>query len=619
MSVHEGSQKSTKVFVTAIVVSGGIALSSSLYQLYKYPVPYGWMILSALTLLSFLLTIKVPGIPATISVSETFVFTIVLLFGSAAATVTVALDALIMSLWRHRKDPLKVLFNATEPTLSIWIASQLFFSIVGGTSLRQHTYDSSTLLLPILVLSLTYFLLNSCLTATAIGLQNHTSIITVWRDHFLWLGLNYLGGASVAALIVQNSPDVNFTTLSIILPLLIISYLTFKSSMGRVEDANLHLSQLNQMYMSTIETLAMAVDAKDQITHGHIRRVQSYATQLALALGMDDPSLLRAIEASALLHDIGKLGIPEYILNKPGKLTSAEFEQMKQHTTLGADMLSSIHFPSPVVPIVRHHHENWDGSGYPEGLDGVDIPIGARILAVVDCFDALTSDRPYRQKLPVGDALSVLQDRRGSMYDPLIVDTFVEVQSELTHTELKCDAFSANNSPRSTTRLERELESLAYPSHRRLTTLAQIADSFCSVVAKTAAELKLWEPESLSVIYRLDDRTNELVAIWSSRSTNPSLLGYRIPMAQRVSGWVAANQTVIDNSDAALDLGSLAVRFRLGTTLGVPILSGTVLIGVATVYRSQMRPFTSADVALVTSLASRMGIDVTTEYTGLSH
>src|SRR5262249_28628664 len=141
--------------------------------------------------------------------------------------------------------------------------------------------------------------------------------------------------------------------------------------------------------------------------------------------------LLKAIEAAALLHDMGKLAVPEYILNKPGKLTESEFEKMKLHASVGADILSAIDFPYPVVPIVRHHHESWDGSGYPSGIKGPDIPIGARILAVVDCFDALTSDRPYRRRLSDEEALSILKERRGKMYDPVIVDAFIRLHATL--------------------------------------------------------------------------------------------------------------------------------------------------------------------------------------------
>ena len=157
-------------------------------------------------------------------------------------------------------------------------------------------------------------------------------------------------------------------------------------------------------------------------------------------MGVNDDLQIRAIEAAALLHDMGKLAIPEFILNKPGRLTPNEFDVMKQHANIGADILGSIQFPYPVVPIVRHHHESWDGSGYPDKLKGVAIPLGARILSVVDCYDALTSDRPYRPRMAIEDAITILLQRRGTMYDPLIVDKFIEAQEELSEIAEGSDA-----------------------------------------------------------------------------------------------------------------------------------------------------------------------------------
>jgi putative nucleotidyltransferase with HDIG domain len=155
------------------------------------------------------------------------------------------------------------------------------------------------------------------------------------------------------------------------------------------------------------------------------------ALALAREVGISDEATLKAIEAAALLHDTGKIAVPEHILNKPGKLTAAEFEKMKLHAPIGAEILSAIEFPYPVVPIVRHHHENWDGTGYPDGISGADIPIGARILSVVDCFDALTSDRPYRRRMSDADSVAILLARRGTMYDPAIVDTFVRARHQI--------------------------------------------------------------------------------------------------------------------------------------------------------------------------------------------
>ncbi len=218
-----------------------------------------------------------------------------------------------------------------------------------------------------------------------------------------------------------------FDVLILITPLPVILYVSFRHALGRVQDQISHLSKVNRVYVGAIEALAHAVDAKDEVTHDHTRRVQDRAVHLARALGVDDEGEIQAIKAASLLHDVGKLAIPEHILNKPGRLTPAEYEIMKRHAPIGADILSVIGFPYAVAPIVRHHHENWDGTGYPDGLAGDRIPRGSRIIAVVDCFDALTSDRPCpRPHLDGGsrNALQILSDRRGTMYDPQVVDTF---------------------------------------------------------------------------------------------------------------------------------------------------------------------------------------------------
>ena len=180
-----------------------------------------------------------------------------------------------------------------------------------------------------------------------------------------------------------------------------------------------------------IEALARAMTARDEMTHEHAQRVQRFAVALADEAGIVDDRLLEAIEAAALLHDIGKLGIPDRLLNKPGPLTHEEYDQVKQHVIIGADILSAVPVPGPLALIVRHHHENWDGTGYPDGLEGEAIPVGARVLSIVDCYDALTSDRPYRRALSQGSAIAMIHERRGTMYEPAIVDAFLRIVQRL--------------------------------------------------------------------------------------------------------------------------------------------------------------------------------------------
>ncbi len=174
-----------------------------------------------------------------------------------------------------------------------------------------------------------------------------------------------------------------------------------------------------------IDALARTMTLRDGAMRAHADRVRRYAVELARAACVIDELTIQAIDVAALLHDIGKLGIPDRVLHKPAALTAEEYDLVKQHSVMGADLLSAIVFPGPLATIVRHHHENWDGSGYPEGLRGDAIPIGARVLSIADCYDALTSDRPYRRALPHHTAAAMIHEGRGTMYDPRLTDAFL--------------------------------------------------------------------------------------------------------------------------------------------------------------------------------------------------
>jgi putative nucleotidyltransferase with HDIG domain len=183
--------------------------------------------------------------------------------------------------------------------------------------------------------------------------------------------------------------------------------------------------------LQMIEALARTINARDAATYEHAERVRGYALALAGVVSSCDLHTIDALDHAALLHDVGKLAIPDWLLQKPGPLTTHEYDQVKQHSTLGADMLAAIAYPGPLALIVRHHHERWDGSGYPDGLTGEAIPLGARVLAVVDCYDALTSERPYRRALSHERAIHVLQEGAGRTHDPAMVEAFLPLVQRL--------------------------------------------------------------------------------------------------------------------------------------------------------------------------------------------
>jgi diguanylate cyclase (GGDEF)-like protein/putative nucleotidyltransferase with HDIG domain len=612
MVSENGFSRFGRTYLWLVITAGMAVAGVSIHDLFLEQIGRQWFVLAALTIISGSATVRLPSTYASISTSETFVFTAVLLYGPAAGTVIVVLDALVISFWISKRydQPHRTLFNLSAPAVSLWCSSHLFFYISGIGPLVGATSPVAPInsVLPALVaFALTYFLLNSWLITFVIALEKHKSPVLLWKQNFIWLSLNYLGGASVAFLLVGYNRTIDLGYVGVIIPLLLVLYFTFKTTMGRVEDADKHVEQLNRLYLSTIETLAMAIDAKDQVTHGHIRRVQTHAVHLAREVGVHDEKLLKAIEAAALLHDMGKLAVPEYILNKPGKLTDAEFEKMKLHASVGADILTAIDFPYPVVPIVRHHHENWDGTGYPAGVKGTDIPIGARILSVVDCFDALTSDRPYRPRLSDDDAIAVLLERRGTMYDPLVVDTFLKTHARtpvaLPRTGPPSDVLNTIARSRRPVVAERSVtgdeitasadEMLAiYDIARALAGQVSLPDAG-DVIAK---HLQRLIPSSLCVFYLYDVENDELEARHAVGDGATLVRGLKVSLGQRLSGWVAANRQSIANSDAELDLGAVAhaPSVMLRNTLSTPLVADDKLVGVLALYTSQQAGFTDA-------------------------
>lgn len=581
-----------QLFVVGVSSAGLAVLVECIYSVLIEPIKTEWLILAGLTLLTGSFTIKIPAITARISVSETFVFASVLLFGPCAGTVIATLDILISSLpFRNPRQPERVLFNISSTAISIWLAGHAFYLLYGQPPLTEVSARLPQFVAPLVVLAILYFVSNSGLVAIAIALERGGNAFLIWRRNFLWISVSYFGGASVAGLLLSYTQTVDLFALGIIVPLLVISYLTFKTSLGRIDDAMKHVEEVDKLYLSTIETLATAIDAKDQVTSGHIRRVQKFTLGLASELGIKDERQLKAIEAAALLHDTGKLVVPEHILNKPGRLTSGEFDKMKRHASAGAEILASISFPYPVVPIVRHHHEFWDGNGYPDGLRGTEIPIGARILSVVDCFDALTSDRPYRRRLSDAEAMQILLQRRGTMYDPLVVDTFVAVKDKLAgslETEASPEAVARERSWRRDVQEVSELaEALTAngPAQQLVHLLLK------SLVDATSARI--------ATLFITDTRTDELHSVAARSQESAVALQVVMPVGSRVTGWVAANGSPIINADAALDLPDDAQRLGLLKCLCVPVRYNSDVLGVASVYLDDPRGFSERDLIVV--------------------
>lgn len=408
--------------LVSVVIAGAIA---SLFAIRGHAAQQ-WMhflVYLAVVLLSSGMKVQMPKSEGTMSVNFPFIFLGILQLSPQQAVCLAVCSVAVQCRFRVDKPftIAQILFNLANVTTATALAWLVFSAVM-----RAHPESA-----PVLALAATvYFLANTIPVALAIGWSSDTSPFAHWRQEFLWYLPFYLVGAVLAVVADFIGIRYGWLTSLLLIPLVYTVYRAWCAQRATVRDREQHICEVEALYMRTIEGLSMAIEAKDEGTHEHLMRVRAYVGELGRIMKLE-PSLMQALHIAAFLHDIGKLAVPEQILNKPGKLTPEEFEKVKIHTVVGADILERVQFPYPVVPIVRSHHEAWDGSGYPDGLRGEEIPIGARILTAVDCFDALASDRPYRRALPVDEAMGYLRSKAGIQFDPAIVKLLEEHYPEL--------------------------------------------------------------------------------------------------------------------------------------------------------------------------------------------
>jgi putative nucleotidyltransferase with HDIG domain len=369
-------------------------------------------------------------------------------WAAAAATLAAALvggcaAVLFQCIWHSSSKlrPVKVAFSVASAAIAIGVSANVFHS----PWLHDLGFEFASQLV---VLGCTYFIFSTLTVAGVVALTERKSPWSVWSGSYFWSFPHYLVGAAAAGLFVLTKQHLGWQTTMLIIPVAYLIYRSYTLHIGRVDDARRHAEETAAIHFRTIESLALAIEAKDQSTHDHLQRVRVYAVGIAEELGMSEPEL-DALRAAALLHDIGKIAVPEFIITKPGKLTPEEFQKMKVHPVVGAEILERVRFPFPVAPIVRAHHEKWDGSGYPSGLKGEEIPMGARILSVVDCLDALASDRQYRRAIPLPEAMAIVERDAGKAFDPRIVKILSKRYVELEQ--------AARNSPMEPWRLSTDI------------------------------------------------------------------------------------------------------------------------------------------------------------------
>jgi putative nucleotidyltransferase with HDIG domain len=373
--------------------------------------PYRFASFLAIGIVASFLKIRLLRMTGTASVGVLVIIVAIAELSLPEAVVVGTLSMLAQCMWRPRVKPrtIQVAFSVCTLATSVCVSALVY------GYLRALTLE----IVCLAAIAVVYFATNSLLVAGIISLTEGKPLLSVWKAN-RWALAYYLIGASMAALISTVPHAIQWELPIICLPVVYIVHRSNRTYVVQMEQEKSHMEQMNSLHLRTIEALALAIDAKDHTTRDHLERVQLYAVEIGKDLKLSGEEM-EALRAAAVLHDIGKLAVPEHIISKPGKLTRGEFEKMKIHPVVGAEILERVVFPYPVVPIVRAHHEKWDGNGYPYGLKGKEIPIGARILAAVDCLDALASDRQYRRALPLDEAMAKVASEAGTSFDPDVV------------------------------------------------------------------------------------------------------------------------------------------------------------------------------------------------------
>ena len=486
-----------------------------------------------------------------------------------------------------------------------------------------------------------YFLVNTLVVGRISTLESREPFFDTWRVAYAWSYPYYMGGICFAGMLAVVSNKLGSEYLLVLLPVAYLFYHGYNTYLGRVEDSRKHVEEVAALHLRTIESLALAIEAKDDTTHAHLRRVQTYALAIGEDLGMRGGDL-EALRAAAILHDIGKLAVPEHIICKPGKLTPEEFEKMKIHPVVGAEILEHVKFPYPVAPIVRAHHEKWNGTGYPYGLKGEDIPRGARILAAVDCLDALASDRQYRRALPLDEAMKVVDADSGRSFDPAVVAVlkrrYVELEKmavasctdtvklskdiKIQRGEAPAAGFEstgrqAQANPNTPAEETVDFLSAIASARHEVQELFEIAQelgnslSLSETLTLVASRLKRLIPFEAIALYVQKDGLLEAEYV---QGENAKLFqSLRIPLGEGLAGWVAQHERAIINGNPAVEPGYLndPSKFtNLRSAVAIPLTGVSGFVGVLALYRSEKDAFRKDHLRILQAIGSKLAVSI---------
>jgi len=576
--------------------------------------------------------VRIPRTDNYMAVADSLILAIVMIYGIVAGVLANGVFYVVSYWFTVRGGPpekpgtrllwsnVQAAFNTGAGAMYAFASGVVFFAV-----LPDGPIGATELLLPAVLMALTYFVVNSVLTDAAQTFMGRDGFWSLWLQNLPLVPLYFMASAGGAAVVYLFHAAQGPWSFLLALPILVVAYYAHRFYNEKYEE-------LSRLHKQTLEAFAFCIDAMElhtdfkHHTHTHIQRTQMLTLGLARALNVDERTY-EGLSYASVLHDVGKISIPSYILHKPTRLTEREFQKMSTHPAVGAQILSSIDFPFPVVAIVRHHHENWDGSGYPDGLKGEAIPMGSRILAVADCYEALTARRVYRRSLSRDAALTIMKRERHK-FDPAVFDKFLEVIAVLDQ-ELKSIAVRSLSDPKEHRDQKRAPDVVGTPKAATLSssisepqqeifTLFEILQNIGNSLSRTdtltilASKLEKIVPFTTLVIYLVEEGTEELRPAHIAGEHKEAFSGLTIEVGTRLAGWVAANDRFLYNVHPGPDTMALPeeIKSLYGNSLLAPLVHEDRPLGTIALYVAGDERYTDDHIRLMEIVSNRASIAV---------
>jgi diguanylate cyclase (GGDEF)-like protein/putative nucleotidyltransferase with HDIG domain len=587
--------------------------------------PARFLVFLGLGVIASSLRLGLPSMRGTLSLNFLFV-----LMGlpqlSLGENMSIALVAtLIQCAMIPPKQPrwLQVSFNLATVAVAVHAAHLVF-------GLWKTQSGSTGLLVPSFVAAVVYYVLNTFPVSAMIAFEQKKPILEIWKECYRWTLPFYLAGGLVAFSAALSS---SILATALIAPFVLLIFWYYSLHLSRFAAEKSQAEELANLHQRTIEALALAIEAKDHSAQDHLFRMQTYALAIGAALKLDKNGL-EALRAASLLHDIGKLAVPEHILSKPGRLTREELEKMRIHPVIGAEILEMVKFPYPVAEIVRHHHERWNGGGYPDGLAGEKIPLGSRILAVVDAFDSMSSPRSYRPAMTPEGAIGQIVADSGISFDPQVVEVlragyteFEAMFQQRKHERMRLSSDLRWKYEQATSSGEGEPAEPAPEKANFLTSIAaahQEAQMMFELAQELGNSLSLDETLSVFAVRVKRAIPYDAIAIYVRRDTilRPEFVSgdnvrlfsqLEIPVGQGVSGWVAAHRKPALNGNPLAEPGyreDSARNAPMRSVLSVPLEGVDGVVGVLSLYRGEKDAFTRDHLRILQAICGKVALSI---------